>query len=511
MQFESFEKLDVKISETDTAKRLSNLHKGFESRFTDAYKNYLSVSETAQEGLAAWIGENAALTADTLPETMDAIKEMYDASRLDGYEKYRKLCLKEIQEWKVHPDYEYQCNKQHAGYAAEVISTVKENLIAKIEGTGITTVRADDLPDSFPKNDQYVDKVRIDASGNIIERIQTKFVGKDAKECLAKLKSSGFDKYFMEDKVDKVEIPKDYYDDVKSLIKEQRAGLEKQIEYLKNAEGKDDVLLRKQKLVERLDAVDRKIEKSTVTSEEALEAVKNPEKFMKQLMAKDIVANANKVGLESGMAAAGLSAFASSIDNVQKYLNGEVTALEAVEDIAKDTGIAGAVGYGTGFVSTTVANTMASSSHELISKVGGSCAPAAVVAWGVQSFDAVVDFSQGEITKEELAYEFGKNAANVAGGIVAGAAVGSVVPGAGTAVGAGAGFVASMVGCALASEAYAAAVEHGGEGVDIMASKAQELASKTVEMAKTEVPEKVSFIRKSINGFASENNIPIKV
>ena len=44
-----------------------------------------------------------------------------------------------------------------------------------------------------------------------------------------------------------------------------------------------------------------------------------------------------------------------------------------------------------------------------------------------------------------------------------------------------------------------------------MASKAQELASKTVEMAKTEVPEKVSFIRESINVFASENNIPIKV
>ena len=154
---------------------------------------------------------------------------------------------------------------------------------------------------------------------------------------------------------------------------------------------------------------------------------------------------------------------------------------------------------------------MARSSHTLISKVGGSCAPAAVVAWGVQSFDAVVDYSQGEITKEELAYELGKNAANVAGGIVAGAAVGSVVPGAGTVVGAGAGFVASMVGCALASEAYAAAVEHGSEGAEIMASKAQELASKTVEMAKTEVPEKVSFIRESINVFASENNIPIKV
>lgn len=508
MRVDSFEKLDVNISETDTAKRLSNLHKGFESRFTDAYSSYLSVSEAAQENLAAWIGENAALTVESMPEAMEAIKEMYDASGLDGY---RKLCLKEIQEWKIHPEYEYQCKKQHAGYAAEVISTVKENLIAKREGTGIITVRADDLPDKYPKNDQYVDKVRLDASGNIIERIQTKFVGNDAKSCLAKLKSKAFDKYFLEDKVDKVEIPKDFYDDVKSLIKDQRAGLEKQIEYLKNIEGKEDVLLKKQKQLERLDAVDRKIEKSTVSKKEALEAINNPEQYMKKLFVKDIMATANKMGLESGMTAAGLSAFASSIDNIQKYLNGEVSALEAVEDIAKDAGTAGAIGYGTGFVTSTVANTMGRSSHALISMVGGSCAPAAVVAWGVQSFDAIVDYSQGEITKDELVNELGKNAAGVAGGIVAGAAVGSFVPGPGTLVGAGAGFVASMVGCALASEAYATAIEHGGEGAEIMANKAQELASKTVEMAKTEIPEKVSFIRESINGFASENNIPINV
>lgn len=507
MQFDSFEKLDVSVTETDTAKRLSDLHKGFESRFTETYSNYLSVSEAAQEGLAAWIGENAALTVEAMPEAIDAIKEMYDSSDLDGY---RKLCLKEIQGWKINTEFEYQCKKQHAGYAAEVISTVKENLIAKRDGTGIITVRADDLPDKFPKNDQYVDKVRIDSSGNIIERIQTKFVGKDAKGCLEKLKSKDFDKYFLEDKVDKVEIPKDFYDDVKTYIKEQKAGLEDQIEHLKTA-GKEDALLKRQKQLERLDAVDKKIEKSTVSSKEAMEAITNPVKYTKKLFVKDTVATANKIGLDSGVAAAGLSAFASSIDNVQKYMNGEVTALEAAEDIAKDAGVAGVVGYGTGFVTSTVANTMARSSHALISNVGGSCAPAAVVAWGVQSFDAVVDYSQGEISKEELAYALGENAATVAGGIVVGAAAGSIVPGAGTLVGAGAGFVGSMVGCALASEAYATAVEHGGEGAEIMASKAQELASNTVEMAKTEVPEKVDFIRESINVFAAENDIPIRV
>ena len=204
MKFDNFEKLDVNLSETDTAKRLSSLHKGFESRFTEAYADYVSVSEKAQEGLAAWIGENAALTMEVMPDAMKAIKEMYDSQDFDGY---KKLCLKEISEWKIHPDYEYQCRRQHAGYAAEVISTAKENLIALRDGTGIVTLRADDMPE-YPKNDQYVDKVRINKNTGEVERIQTKFVGKDAEQCLDKLMSKKFDKYFMEDKVDKVEIPK---------------------------------------------------------------------------------------------------------------------------------------------------------------------------------------------------------------------------------------------------------------------------------------------------------------
>ena len=246
----------------------------------------------------------------------------------------------------------------------------------------------------------------------------------------------------------------------------------------------------------------------------------------------------NRAGIESGLGAAGLTTAVSTVDNIHKYMNGEITATEAVLDIGKDAGVAGGVGYATGFVTSAVATTMSGSSHALIQKVGGSCAPAAVVAWGVQSFDAVVDYAQGEITPNELAYNLGENAASVAGGIaggaagsvvgtvagakagaVVGAAVGSIIPGAGTAVGAGvgatvgagAGLVGSMVGCAIASEAYATAVELGGEGAEVMAAKAQEMASKTVEIAKAEVPEKVGFIRESINTFASENNIPIKV
>lgn len=522
MQFDSFEKLDINVSETDTAKRLSSLHKGFQSRFTEAYADYVSVSEKAQEGIAVWIGENAALTVEAIPEAMDAIKEMYDAPDIDGF---RKLDLKKISEWKIHPDYEYQCKKQHAGYAAEVISTAKENLIALRDGTGIVTKRADDMPEKFPKNDQYVDKVRINTITGEEEYIQTKFVGKNADECLDKLMSKKFDKYFVEDKVDKVEIPKDYYNRVKMLAEERIGDLEKQIERLK-ADGNETELAKKEARIERLKAVVQKIEKSTVTNFEAKLATEHPDLYRKLVFTNEC----NLAGVESGLGAAGLTAAVSTVDNIQKYIGGELTATEAAKDIAKDTATAGAVGFGTGFVTHAVAGTMSASSHQLIQAVGGSCAPAAVVSWGVQSFDATMEFAQGNISAGELAYELGQNAAEVGGGVaggiagakagaIAGAAIGSVVPGAGTAVGAGVGavvgagtgMVGSMVGCAVASEAYATAVEYGGKGAEAMAAKAQELATNTVEMAKTEVPEKVDFIRESINGFAEENKIPIRV
>ncbi len=518
MKFDSFEKLDVNLSETDTAKRLSSLHKGFESRFTEAYADYVSVSEKAQEGLAAWIGENAALTMEVMPDAMKAIKEMYD-SQVD-----KKLDLKTIkEEWHINDAFKYQCSKQHAGYAAEVISTAKENLIALRKGMDVITQRADDRPDLFPKNDQYVDKIRVDKNtGDVIERIQAKFVGKDAKECLDKLMSKGFDKYFVEDKVDKVEIPKDYYNRVKMLAQERMADLEKQIERLK-ADGNEEALARREAKLERLKLVVQKIEKSTVTNFEAKLAAEHPDIYRKLIFANEC----NLAGVESGLGAAGLTAAVSTVDNIQKYMSGEITGVEAAKDIAKDTATAGAVGFGTGFVSYAVAGAMSSSSQGLIQAVGGSCAPAAVVSWGVQSFDATMDFAQGNISAGELAYELGQNVAEVSGGVIggiegaqagaiAGAAIGSVIPGAGTVVGAGVGaaaggIVGSMVGCAVASEAYATAVEFGGKGAEVMAAKAQELATNAVETAKMEVPEKVDFIRESINSFAAENKIPVKV
>jgi len=227
---------------------------------------------------------------------------------------------------------------------------------------------------------------------------------------------------------------------------------------------------------------------------------------------------AHDAGIKSGLAAATLSAAVSTVDNIGKVINGEITPQEAFVDVAKDTGIAGAVGYGTTFVSTTVATAMRASSHELIRSLGtlgNGCMPAAVISFGVASFDSVVDFAKGEIDGKQLALELGESAAAVGGGIAGGALLtAGVVAVAGVTTlpavaGVAVGLVGGMVGCALASQAYATAVEHAPEIAEALKVKAQEAANSVADLVTNTIPDKLEDMKSAINNFAATNKLPI--
>ena len=383
-----------------------------------------------------------------------------------------------------------------------------------MDGSGITSYRADDRPDLFQKNDQYVDKIRVNSKGEIVDRVQVKFVGKNASECLSKLVSPKYDKYFNDGMVDKMEIPKDYYDEMKAMIPDKISDLEKQLERVKE-DGNTEAAKGIEAKIDRLQKVDQMIEQSTVSSDEAIYATKHPKRYAAKQFMENTFAESNKAGLESAKMAATITVAVSTVDNVSKVMDGELTVEEAVIDVAKDTGAAAGIAYGTAFVSSAVSQAMSASSHELIKSLGHSGIPAAVVSFGVQSFDSVVDYANGVIDGKELAYDLGENAVEVggsmAGAAITGAVVGSVVPGAGTVVGFAAGMVGGMVGCAVASEAYQSAVEYGVENADVLAAKAHEMADHTIEIATEVVPDKVQNIAASINKFAALNNLPFSV
>ena len=86
-----------------------------------------------------------------------------------------------------------------------------------------------------------------------------KFVGDNADKCFKKLMGKDFDKYFNDGKVDKMEIPKDFYDGVKNKIPEEIEKLEKQLQKVKEL-GKEEEVLKKEKAIDRLNKMDQMLE-----------------------------------------------------------------------------------------------------------------------------------------------------------------------------------------------------------------------------------------------------------
>jgi len=514
MLFDAFEKKEVESTESTNLKdKLNDLRDGLNLNFSPEIKMpELPVGVTVQ--MAEWAGfEQGLFMPESTQSIAEIMKEMYSGIDVKtDVKNIHTLGLKEISEWNVHPDYKDMNIKQQSGYAAEVVSTAKDNIKALVEKTGIKTYRADDRPDLFKKNDQYVDKIRVDANDNIIERIQVKFVGKTAKDCLNKLSSEKFAKYIDDGKVDKIEIPKEYYDEIKSsnLIQKKIEDLSKQLKAV-TEKGKTDVAADLEKQINRLNKLDKMLERSSVSTDEAIEARLNPTEYMEKLLQKEVINESVDAGVQTGLTAAAITMAVSTVDNVHKLTTGETTVEEALKDVAKDTGTAGGVGFASGFITHAVSASMKASSQELISALGNTALPAAVVSFGVQSYDSLSDFAKGEIDGKQLAYDLGENAAKVAAGAGVTTLVGAAVTGVNPLLGAGITIAGSMVGTAIASEAYKTAVEVGSEKAGVLAAKAQETASNTVELAKQYVPESVNSIKEAINDFAKQNDVPISV
>lgn len=445
MTIETLEKNQLDQTGFNVSTKLDSLHKSFQSSFDPKGNTYEAIDTAVTDdsirrsfGIAGDIN----ITPEIRAAAIDSVMDMYNGD-------YKKNLVR-IHQMNRNQSHYYSNLNQQAGFAAEVISTGKENFNAKLKHSGVVTYRADDLPatlhEQLPEiaktNDQYVDKVRVKTdgktfeSGKNYETVQTKFVGKDAKECLQALKSKRFEKYYEDGKVDKIEIPKDYYDDVKALIDDERVQLEQKYNRVTEDSGKADVAEKIKRKMDKLDKIDDKLEQSCVTKAEAQYAVKHPKLYAAQQI--------NNAALKQGAQAAALTAAVSGVQNYQKYEAGEITGEEAVLNTLKDTAVSGGIAYG-----TEIATQLA----------GGSSIPGAVITLGVTSASDIKDCLDGKITEEELAYNLGENTASVIGGTVGGAiggAIGSVAGPAGTAVGA---MVGSTIGTAVATEAYQVTVE----------------------------------------------------
>ena len=355
--------------------------------------------------------------------------------------KVLKKSLKSIANEKVDPKFEYQNLKQQAGFAAEVKESANANADAIIKGSDTRKVRTDDLGSV---NDPLYDHVKTNAAGNIIpgSGSQMKFVGKTPKEALDKFMSKKYDKYLDND-VD-LEVPSDFYSEMLN-------DADKRIEQLKNdaqkqrALGKNDSAAQTEKKIEKLQRIKSKLKKSSVSSDEAMEARINPVLST----AKSVVKVSHKAGLKTAGQSAAIGGSVSIIQNLVSLVKGEQTEEEAIKNVAKDTATSAAMGYGTGFVGSVIKGGMQNASSKTVQALSNTNLPSTIVTVAVSSGKTLKRYFKGEIDGVQCLEDLGESGT----GMVASAffsAIGQAaipIPFVGAAIG-------GMIGYALSSASY---------------------------------------------------------
>ena len=508
---EAFESAALHMNPVFSGDELTPLHESFDTSLAAVAGVFDGATSPLGKIVSLFTGvEDEAILQSIRPTIMEQAEIM-----LDGFidsEGNHTLGLNELSNWKRNVEYWEQNTKQQAGYAAEIVSTAKENLMSAAEDSGLTTYRADDRPDlGFSKNDQYVDKVRVNDAGKVVERIQTKFVGNDGTDWVKRMMSSKFEKYLDRSKVDKIECPSDYYDEAKAYISQRRESLGRQLERV-TADGKADVADSIQSKIEKLNQLDDMIEKSAVSTDEARYARNHPKRYTAKLFATETFKVAAKEGAYGAATTAGLTFVTSSVIHGTELLDGEISADGMAREVAAGVGVAGAVGGATTFISTAVASTMQTSSCNLIRSIGGSCLPASAVAFAVESYDSVVDYAQGAIGADELAYDLGHNAATIAGGAVGGGKVGAAAGAAlGPAGAAAGGLIGGLVGSAVASGAYETALQYAPEAAQGIAEQAEAYAKEAIDAIANEHPDQLESAKATFNDFFASKNMPVHI
>ena len=227
----------------------------------------------------------AGAQAETVQRYGSAIKEHFVSYSGMDNETQTKLAkgLKQIAESNVDPNNSNISIKQQAGFSAEVKTQARESAEKIIAGDKKRVTRTDDMTKQSDgrghtiggKNEQLYDIAEGDANGIYVEGTgrQLKFVGGNAKECCQKLLDKKFDKY--RDAGVPIEIPSDFYDDVKADLTQRIDELNKQIQ---KAEEKGNLALaeKHKNRLRILEDTKKNLRKGSLTNSESLEARIHP-------------------------------------------------------------------------------------------------------------------------------------------------------------------------------------------------------------------------------------------
>lgn len=361
-----------------------------------------------------------------------------------------KKGLKDMSKYKVNAEYVESNLKQQAGFAAEVKYQARQNAEHIIKGDKVR-VQNTDLKYSGKYNELYDHVVK---NGNIVvDAQQMKFVGNNANECIDKLLSKDFDKYYQADAT--FTIPSDYFQKDKNGVSEYMKVLnDKENECLKQLRSGrlDDPAKAQDKAkveykLEKIKALKKgKIKNSEISKQEAMEARVNPE--MSTL--KDIGLVSHRAGFEQAKLGAVVGGTLSLVANAVSLCQRKKDFKEAAKDLAIDTGESFAIGYGTGFAGAALKGAMQNSSSEILRTLSKTNLPATVVTTALTTGKILFKYlTDSEVSGVQCLEQLGEAGTSMASSAMM-AAVGQLcipIPVVGAMVG-------SMVGYVLSSTCY---------------------------------------------------------
>lgn len=364
--------------------------------------------------------------------------------------KVLKRSLKDIAGSKVNPDYEFQNLQQQAGFSAEIKAAARENAENIIAGSKRRKIRTDDLG---RVNDPLYDHVVIDGNGNIIDGSgsQMKFLGASQKDptgagapgkTINKLMGEKFAKYLDNDV--KIEVPSDYYDEMRVQIDERISELEKQAASVRQ-DNKADAARQKEQKISKLKKIRKNLKKSSVSSKDAMSARKQPALSA----AKDMAGISHRAGLESARYSAAAGGAVSMVQNMAALYRGDVEPDEALMNVAKDTACTAAAGYAAGFAGSALKGAMQNSASTAVRGLAKTNLPAAVVSCGISAGKSLKRYFSGEIDGVQCFQELGEQGTGMVSSAMFGAIGQAAVPI--PIVGA---MIGSMIGYTIASASY---------------------------------------------------------
>ena len=397
----------------------------------------------------------AGAQTETVQRYGAAVKEHIVAYTGEDHEARKELAksLKSISKSKVNPNDKSRNIKQQAGFSAEVKTQARENAEKIIQGDKVSrSTRTDDMtkqPDGKGRtvggrNEQLYDIAEIDRDGVYIEGSgrQLKYIGGDAEGCYQKLLEKKFDKY-REAEVP-IEIPSDFYDDVKSKLNDRIDSLERQIN---NAEVKGNFELAEKHRAQlaKVEKTRDSLKKGKLTNDEAIEARLHP----MVSTGKDMASVSHRAGIKSAKYGAVIGGGISFIQNSVSVIKGDKEINEAVMEVAGDTAQAAGISYATGFAGSAIKGGMQNAQSEYLQALSKTNLPATVTVAALETGKTLKKYLEGKIDGTECLTELGEKGTGMLAS-AAGATVGQIlipVPVVG-------GLVGSMVGYAISSAYY---------------------------------------------------------